>query len=129
MLLPDGTVAVHTDVREIGKRRRDDLSQRALSAAGVLLIQSEDERPLRIFVSAPILKIAVTTQSERPLQRIGTLRLCVPLKPTLESARRVGMIVAEITAVVSLLVLVVSLTLLRSLLVSLLPSLLLFFLF
>jgi signal transduction histidine kinase/DNA-binding response OmpR family regulator len=113
-LLPDGTVAAHTNVLETGKRREDAQTKLGLASEETTFFQSQDARGPLLVLSAPVWRPDEEfLLSGGPRQRVGTLRLGIPLRPTLESARRVGVIVAGMAVTICLLALGLSLALLR----------------
>ncbi|MBI3566316.1 MAG: HAMP domain-containing protein, partial [Elusimicrobia bacterium] len=113
-LLPDGTVAAHTNVLETGKRRDDARTRSALESAETTFVRTQDARGPILLISAPVWRPDEEfLLSGGPRQRVGTLRLGVPLRPTLDSAQRVGAIVAGMAVAICLLALGLSLALLR----------------
>lgn len=113
-LLPDGTVVAHTNVLETGKRRLDPDARRAMEAPETTFLRTSDARGPLLLINAPVWRPeAEFLLSGGSRQRIGTLRLGVPLRATLDSARRIGAIVAGMAVAISLFGLALSLALLR----------------
>lgn len=109
-----GVVMGHTNVLERGLKREDAVSIRAMTADEV-----QHERTLTmgeptLLISAPIWRHEDEfLLSGGPRIRLGTLRLGLPLKPTLDSSRRLGLAVAAMAVGLCLLALVLLLVLVR----------------
>jgi len=113
-LTPAGVVAAHTNVLETGKRRDDEGARRALESAETEFERAAGPRGPLLVLAAPVWRADEEfLLSGGPRKRLGTLRLGIPLEATLDSARRVGAIVAALTAAISLLGLGLSLLVLR----------------
>jgi len=113
-LLPDGVVAAHTNVLETGKRRDDPAARLALAAEETSFSRAQDARGPLLVLASPVWRADEEfLLSGGPRQRLGTLRLGIPLRPTLDSAQRVGAIVAAMAVGVCALAMGLSLALLR----------------
>lgn len=113
-LTPEGVVAAHTNVLETGKRRDDEGARRASESAETEFERAAGPRGPLMVLSAPVWRADEEfLLSGGPRKRLGTLRLGIPLAATLDSARRVGAIVAALTAGVVFLGLGLSLLVLR----------------
>ncbi|MEK7381689.1 MAG: histidine kinase dimerization/phospho-acceptor domain-containing protein, partial [Elusimicrobiota bacterium] len=109
-----GLVVAHTSILEKGKRREDETAKRALAARQThfALELARGERAL--IISTPIRGAEEEfILSARPRARLGTLRLALPLKHTLDSARRLGLIMGAMAAGFCLLGLAIILMLVR----------------
>ena len=113
-LAPDGVVAAHTNVLETGKRRADaDARAELLSSRTGFHREAGPRGPLLVLASPVWRSDDEFLLSGGPRTRLGTLRLGIPLQATLDSARRVGALVAAMIAGMSLLGLGLSLSVLR----------------
>ncbi|MDE2511584.1 MAG: HAMP domain-containing protein, partial [Elusimicrobia bacterium] len=111
---PRGVVAAHTNVLETGKVRSDPQTADELQAGETVYERAPGAVGPLLILSTPIWRADEEfLLSGGPRKRLGTLRLGLPLKATLDSARRVGAIVAELLACMSLLALGLSLGVLR----------------
>ncbi len=113
-LTVSGTVVAHTNVLEKGKQRTDMAIRQAMSADETLYIRNADSKGAMLLVSSPVWQPDDEfLLSPRAKKRIGTLRLAIPLRPTLESSQRVGELLAGLYVGVTLLALLFSLLLLK----------------
>ena len=116
-LSPDGMVVAHTNVLETGKRRDDDGARAALAANETIYTRTAGPRGPLLVLSAPVWRADEDfLLSGGPRRRLGTLRLGLPLEETLDSARRIGAVVAAMVAGFFLLALVLMLAFVRSML-------------
>ena len=98
-LSPDGTVLAHTNVLETGKRRDDEDARGALAADQTVYARARGPRGPLLVLAAPVWRADEDfLLSGGPRKRLGTVRFGIPLEGTLDSARRVGALVAAMAA-------------------------------
>ncbi|MDE2491435.1 MAG: response regulator, partial [Elusimicrobia bacterium] len=111
---PSGVVLAHTNVLETGKLRTDAGAREALDSDRSVSVRERGPHGPVLVVSAPVWRPDEEfLLSGGPHRRLGTLRVALPLGATLDSARRVGAIVAAMAAGFCLVALALSLGLLR----------------
>ena len=116
-LSPDGTVLGHTNVLEVGRRREDERAREALAAAEPVLARVAGPRGPMLVLSAPVWKAEDDfLLSGGPRRRLGTVRFGLPLEETLDSARRIGAVVAAMAVAFCVLALALVLFFVRTLL-------------
>jgi signal transduction histidine kinase/CheY-like chemotaxis protein/HAMP domain-containing protein len=117
VLGPDGVVAAATNVLEAGKRRDDAQTRAALSSDRTVIVRRDGRRGPQLLLSTPIWRADQEFLfSGGPRTRLGTLILGLPLEATLQSAVRVGSIVAAMSAAFCLVALALMLAFVRTLL-------------
>ncbi len=112
---PAGRVLAHTNVAEKGKRYDDPTTVRAMTSNGQESQQVEAGGQPILDVSCPVWEVRQATREEEFLltgqkeagagARLGTLRLGLPLKETLETGERISQQVFWIITLVSVLAL------------------------
>ncbi|MFI5349521.1 MAG: ATP-binding protein [Elusimicrobiota bacterium] len=116
-LSPDGRVLAHTNVLETGKVRDDQDARAALAAEQTVYARAHDSRGPLLVLAAPVWRADEDfLLSGGPRKRLGTVRFGLPLEGTLDSARRVGAMVAAMAAGFGLLALALLLAFVRTVL-------------